>query len=98
MKSLLILLVAASFAVHADMIGRQGNDWVRLSDKPCTNELILRQILPERRKDFFAATAFFNGQQYAACWLALQGAAGLVYEDGDTGIVPADELRKAPEA
>lgn len=92
-----LLLVAAP--ALADSVARQGADWVRITARPCTNEKVPQHI-PDagRRLDFRAATAQFGGQGYSACWTPIPGGVGLVYEDGDQGIVPQGDLKPVPEA
>jgi hypothetical protein len=95
MKSLLILLAATSFAAQAEtFVARQGDDSVRLTDQPCTDERVLNQ--PGMRPladEFRAAVARFQGQTYNACWRKTGNVFYLVYEDGDQGIIPAHELK-----
>lgn len=94
----LITLFVSGLAL-ADSIGRQGNDWVRITARPCADDKVLQHI-PDagRRLDFRAATAHFQGQDYAACWAQAAGGVDLVYEDGDTGFVPERDLKPVPEA
>jgi hypothetical protein len=97
MKSLLILLAAASFTVHADEIARQGEDWVRFTEKPCTNATILANplvVAPDKWRD---ASTFLFGQHYAACWQDIGYAKHLVYEDGDQGLIPAADVKPLTE-
>jgi hypothetical protein len=44
-------------------------------------------------KDFRAASAVFQGQRFQACWRMMGNAAYLMYEDGDQGVIPANELK-----
>jgi hypothetical protein len=89
--------VAAAFAVAPtfaqDLIARQGDDSVRLSDNACKSELVLSRIEPGTAEEFHAASAVFQGQRFQACWRMMGNAAYLVYEDGDQGIIPASELK-----
>jgi hypothetical protein len=83
--------VAPAFA--QDLVARQGDDSVRLSDASCKSELILSRLEPGQAKEFRAASAVFQGQRFQACWRMMGNAAYLVYEDGDQGIIPAHELK-----
>jgi hypothetical protein len=89
--------VAAAFAVAPsfaqDLIARQGDDSVRLSDATCKSELVLSRIEPGTAEEFHAASAMFQGQRFQACWRMMGNAAYLIYEDGDQGIIPATELK-----
>jgi hypothetical protein len=97
MKSLLILLAVVSFTVHADEIARQGDDWVRFTEKPCTNETILSNPLLGAPNKWRAASAFFMGQHYEACWQEMGWSRHVVYEDGDQGLIPEDDVKPLRE-
>lgn len=85
---------------QADSMARQGSDWVRLTARPCTNEKVLATITAAHLDpaSFWAATASFGGTPYAACWTLVRGGAGLIYEDGDQGLIPQSDLKPAPDA
>jgi hypothetical protein len=85
--------LAAAPAFSQDLIARQGDDSVRLSDDACTSELVLSRIEPGDIKEYHAASAMFQGQRFQACWRMMGNAAYLLYEDGDQGIIPAHELK-----
>jgi hypothetical protein len=94
-----ILLLLCAPLAHADAIARQGNDWVRLTARPCADPKVLAHIPdPKRQLDFRAATAHFQGQTYSGCWTPIPGGAGVIYEDGDQGLIPLEDLKPAPEA
>lgn len=97
MKILGILLVAAAPAFAGDMIARQGSDEARFTDKPCTNATILANPLVSAPENWRAATAFFQGQHYEACWQSVGGMYHLVYEDGDQGFIPLAEIEPVLE-
>lgn len=90
-------LAAAAFAAAPsyaqDLIARQGNDSVRLSEDACKSDLVLSRLEPGTAGDFHAASAEFQGKHFQACWRMMGNAAYLVYEDGDQGIIPATELK-----
>ena len=91
-----LLLCAALVAVPAladDLVARQGDDSVRLAETPCTSEQILAQLPAGMHGEFKAASAVVEGKTFAACWHAAGNAAFLVYEDGDQGVIPMDELK-----
>ena len=85
------LVAAPSFA--QDLIARQGDDSVRLSEDTCKSELVLSRLEPGMSDQFHAASAVFQGQRFQACWRMMGNTAYLIYEDGDQGIIPATELK-----
>ena len=87
------LATAVAPAFAQDLIARQGDDSVRLSEAACKSELVLARLAPGSAKDFRAASAVFQGQRFQACWRMMGNAAYLVYEDGDQGVIPAHELK-----
>lgn len=91
----LILLLIAPLALAEEMIARQGGDWVRLTEAPCTNELVTPRLPAGQGDEFQAATAEFQGKLYVACWRTMGNVAFLIYEDGDQGVVPLRELQPA---
>jgi hypothetical protein len=84
---------AASPAFAQELIARQGDDSVRLSDAACKSDLVLARFDKRSADDYRAASAVFQGQRFQACWRMVGNAAHLVYEDGDQGIIPASELK-----
>jgi hypothetical protein len=97
MKAVVFCAALATFAVAPafaqDLIARQGDDSVRLSEETCKSDLILSRLEPGTAKEFRSASAVFQGQRFQACWRMMGNAAYLVYEDGDQGIIPAQELK-----
>jgi hypothetical protein len=95
MRTLLICaaLVAAAPAFAQDLVARQGNDSVRLGDKPCSSQLVLGRIQPQQAEDYRQASAVVDGQTFQACWRSMGSAALLMYEDGDQGLIPLQELK-----
>ena len=96
MKALVIcaaLATAVAPVFAQELVARQGDDSVRLSDSECKSELVLSRIEPGMAGEFHAASAVFQGQRFQACWRMVGNAAYLVYEDGDQGIIPANELK-----
>lgn len=87
----LAALCLVPLSARADKIAHQGDDWVQITDKPCT--LTLPQVDPSTLGDWHAAHAKFQGQDFKACWYKVPDGVALAYEDGDVGIVPDDELK-----
>jgi hypothetical protein len=89
--------LAAAFAAAPsfaqELVARQGDDSVRLSDTACKSELVLRRLDPANADEYKAASAVFQGQRFNACWRMMGNVAHLVYEDGDQGIIPVAELK-----
>lgn len=96
MKALAVCLAfaaaAAAPAFAEELVARQGNDSVRLTDAACESELVLARVEPGSAEEYRAATAEFQGQNFVACWRNMGNVAHLVYEDGDQGIIPMQEL------
>ena len=97
MKAFALVAALAAFAAapaFADqLVARQGSDSVRLFDGACKSELVLRRVEPNTTDDYKAATANFQGQNFVACWRMMGNVAHLIYEDGDQGIIPMQELK-----
>ncbi len=97
MKALVLCAALATLAAAPvfaqDLIARQGDDSVRLSDDACKSDLILSRLEPGDVKEYHAASAVFQGQRFQACWRMMGNAAYLIYEDGDQGVIPAQELK-----
>ena len=93
------LLCAAALvagpAMADEVIASNGSDSVRLSDSQCTNEKVLERATPPVREKLRSAVATISGQSFNACWTVEGNMAHLVYEDGDQGLVPLTEFRKA---
>ena len=69
-----------------------------MSEQPGSGVLVLARVEPGSAGDYRAATAQFQGQSYVACWRTMGNVAHLVYEDGDQGIIPMQELKPALSA
>lgn len=96
MKAVVFCAALAAFAAPSfaqDLIARQGDDSVRLSEEACKSELVISRLEPGLAGEFRAASAVFQGQRFQACWRMMGNAAYLIYEDGDQGIIPATELK-----
>lgn len=88
-------VLAAAPALADEVIASNGSDSVRLSDSQCSNEKVLQQATPPVRARLRDAVAHISGQSFKACWTVEGNMAHLVYEDGDQGLVPLTEFRKA---
>lgn len=85
------LAAAAPPVMRADD-GR--GDYVRLFDQPCANDKVLALLKPDQRKYMRAGETMLSGKLHGNCWLFLpNGAVGILYEDGETGMVPAQLFR-----
>ncbi|MEJ5990931.1 hypothetical protein WG902_13100 [Ramlibacter sp. PS3R-8] len=97
MKAFVLCAVLATSAVAPafaqELVARQGDDSVRLSDSACKSELVLARLEPAVARQYRSASATFQGQRFQACWRLVGNAAHLVYEDGDQGIIPTTELK-----
>ena len=90
---ILCSVFAAAPAFANDLVARQGGDTIRLVNAACTSEEILARVAPQLRSQFRVALATVDGRNYTACWRMTPGAAHLVYEDGDQGVVPLSALK-----
>ena len=88
-----VAALAAAPTFAQELIARQGDDSVRLSDTACRSELVLRRLDPSAAGEYKAASAQFQGQRFTACWRMMGNVAHLVYEDGDQGLIPVQELK-----
>jgi hypothetical protein len=96
-----LLCAAALLAapVMADeLVASNGNDSVRLSDKPCSSEQVLQRLSPRVRELMRDANAVVNGQPFRACWVVNGDSAHLLYEDGDQGLIPLTDFRQPKSA
>ncbi|HUR90317.1 MAG TPA: hypothetical protein VMZ74_14615 [Ramlibacter sp.] len=90
-------LVAAP--VMADeLVASNGQDSVRLSDKPCSSEPVLQLLTPKFRDAMREANAVVGGQQFRACWIVDGESAHLLYEDGDQGLIPLADFKQPRSA
>lgn len=92
------LVMAPVLASAQEMVARQGNDSVRLSDSACESPLVLGRLSPDTHPMYKKASAEVGGQTFSACWAVVGNAAHLVYEDGDQGVIPLAELKPAMAA
>ena len=97
MKAVAVAAALAAFvaapAFAEQLVARQGNDSVRLSDAACKSELVLARLEPRSHEQYRSASAHFQGQNFVACWRMMGNVAHLIYEDGDQGIIPMQELK-----
>lgn len=91
-----LLMAAPTFA--DELVASNGQDQVRLSDKPCTSETVLQRLTPKFRDLMRDANATVNGQPFRACWIVDGDAAHLLYEDGDQGLIPLTDFRQPKSA
>ncbi len=97
MKYLPALLLALSMPVQADLVFRQGDDIIRLTDAPCINDAALATIPESIHGLFKQATAIVNGKTYAPCWAPYRATMLVLYfEDGDNGMIDALALKSEP--
>lgn len=83
----------AAPALADEMVASSGNDSVRLSDGPCTNEQVLNRLKPQFRTSLRDASATVQGRTFRACWVINGTAAHLLYEDGDQGLIPLSDFK-----
>lgn len=99
-----ILAIAALAFCHsaiADSEARQGDDWVRITILPCSNEAVIASLEADKEdpQDYRAAMASVEGKSFSACYTPIPSkrVIYLRYEDGDGGVVPYDSLKPVRE-
>jgi hypothetical protein len=95
---LIACLMLAAPAFSQQMIAKQGDNAVRIMDKPCVVASVLMHIPEPHRKAFRKADAKIEGQRYFACWRLVEDKVHLVYEDGDQGLISVSEFKEEPGA
>lgn len=97
MKAVVFCAALAAFAAAPafaeELVARQGDDSVHLSEDACKSEQVLVRLEPGSAGEYRAASAVFQGKRFQACWRMVGDAAHLVYEDGDQGLIPSHELK-----
>lgn len=88
------LLLLAAPAMAADMVAKEGNDRVRLTQEPCPVSVLT--VIPQVERGYFhRAYAQLNGHQWEACWAIRRDESVLmVYSDGDKGVIPLTDFRQ----
>ena len=92
MKKLIAILGLALslFSVNAQMITRQGDDFVYLTKEKCTDKSILASALDKgMSQQLFKAKVKYEGKNYDACWVLFREQVVIVfYDDGEIGTIP----------
>ncbi len=95
-----LLLIAILWVTLPSMsetlIARNGDNWLRLNDTPCTSAASLAQIKAEWQGRFRAAFARVGGADFAACWTELDGVVFVLYEDSDRATFPLSAFKPVP--
>lgn len=86
--------LAAAPALADELVASNGQDSVRLSDKPCSSQEVLKQLTPRFRDQMKDASAVVDGQSFRACWIVDGESAHLLYEDGDQGLIPLADFKQ----
>lgn len=76
------------------MEAHQGGDSLLLLDAPCTNAKVLEHAADLDVSKLRAAQASLGGVTYEGCWQGFDDAVGVVYEDGDRGLIPMQFFEK----
>jgi hypothetical protein len=94
----LLFALLALPALADDFIASNGRDSVRLTQGPCPKD-ILALMRPEIHDVVKAAVTKVNGKEFRGCWMVQpSGVVTLLYEDGDEGVVPLKDFKRAPGA
>lgn len=87
------LALLFSGSAFSNWIAKRGDEWVRITDKPC-NHPAIQPLLGIAADVYMSGHAFIAGQVYQLCWAPTEEGAYLVFEDGDFGFVPKNELHR----
>lgn len=90
--------LAAAPAFADELVASNGQDSVKLSDQPCSNEQVLSRLTPKFREAMKDASAVVGGQAFRACWIVDGDSAHLLYEDGDQGLIPLADFKQPKTA
>jgi len=90
--------LAAAPALADELVASNGQDYVRLTDKPCSSEQVLQRLTPKLREMMRDANATVGGQPFHACWVVDGDSAHLLYEDGDQGLIPLSDFKQPTSA
>lgn len=104
MKSAILAALVAAFLCLGcatkqgpTMVLRQGADTLTLTADSCGRKVI-EMLKPEVRERFKAARAVVDGQSFEACWtLHDEVSVFVVYDDGDTNLIPIGLFVKAAD-
>lgn len=84
--------LAFVFPAKADLIAKQGADYLLLREDGACLPALLEQFPEEYRTRAYPAEAMVDGKKYVGCWVQVGDVAGLLYEDGDIGQIPMELL------
>lgn len=94
-KTLLgLLLVAVLLPAGAALQATAGSDSVTLRSVPCISTKVLSHIPAEFHKEFQKADAYINGKSIEACWLLGNDLVGVMFEDGEVGMIPTSVFKE----
>lgn len=95
---LLLALIAAIPCLAAERIARQGDDEVHVFDSPCVSAQTIARIPENAREGWGKVQGRYQGERFFGCWRPMGDAAVFIlWEDGDQGIIPLQELKPALE-
>ncbi len=97
MRKLIVAALMVAGPAFASQTARQGEDWVRLFDSPCVSAETMMRIPVALRDQFKKVQAHFQGQIFFGCYIVRNGAAYVIYDDGDAGIIPLEEFKQDAE-
>jgi hypothetical protein len=81
-----VLLFFVSPVFAASYVAKDGENWVRIYDEPCTAS---SDWLKLKR-----AVMFYKGKEYAACWMVFQQAILVFDSEMDLTPVPMQNFKK----
>lgn len=90
-----LLLALASLSATADAVAVSGTDSVTVRDAACPADLVALAVSrgAPPSAPFRLAEAQVEGKTYKACWFPYRDQVAVIYEDGDTGMIPLSEFK-----
>lgn len=94
------LALASCFAFATSMVAQQGNDYVIVRDVPCNPAVLAagaaRGIEFPAGEEPHGGAANISGTSYQLCWTVRSDGNGvnIMYDDGDTGVIPLSAFAK----
>lgn len=99
MKRILVglFLLMVWGAASADLVFKDGADEVRLFPTACVHGGTIARLPLDWRARFRMAQASIGGKHFFACWLdMMNGGYFILFEDGDTAVLPITKFIEQP--
>lgn len=87
--ALLAFLALSAFGAEYTATNAGGTSTFIATDDQCISQEVVKHLQdPEEAKLFRAGRGIINGKTFDACWILDVDHLDVLYEDGDTGVVP----------